>query len=136
MHLLVLDGSRVLLFVVRRLAPPGVEVESVTTFDDALKRLALKPPDAMIINLTPSDLPWNKLQRLCQKHSPPIPVLYESCIYRSPLEAGLGSLDGTGNFLEKPYSIADLRSEIERLVEMAAAGSRPDPDPRPSSLRL
>ena len=136
MHLLVLDGSRVLLSLVRRLAPQGVKVESVATFDEALKRLVLRPPQAMIINLTPSDLPWAELQRLCQKHSPPIPVLYESCVYRSPLEAGLGSLDGTGNFLEKPYSIAELRSEIERLVEMAAVGSRPDPDPRRSSLQL
>ena len=41
MHLLVLDGSRVLPSLVRRLAPEGVEVESVDTFDDALKRLAL-----------------------------------------------------------------------------------------------
>ena len=132
MHLLVLDGSLVLLSLVRRLAPDGVEVESVATFDEALKRLALRPPQALIVNVTPSELPWSELQRLCQKHSPPIPVLYESCIYHSPLEAGLGSLHGTGHFLEKPYSLAQLRSEIERLVGMAATGSPPDPDWQPA----
>lgn len=121
MHLLVLDGSRVLLSLVRRLAPDGVEVESVTNFDEALKRFALRPPQAMIVNLTPSDLPWGELQRLCQRHSPPIPVLYESCIYHDPLDAGLGTLEGTGRFLEKPYPLAELRAEIERLVESAVA---------------
>ena len=126
MHLLVLDGSRVLLSLVRRLAPAGVEVESVATFDDALKRLALRPPQALIVNLTPSDLPWDELQRLCEKHKPPIPVLYESCVHRSPLDAGLRVLNGSGSFLEKPYSLAELRQEIERLVETAAAAGRSD----------
>jgi DNA-binding NtrC family response regulator len=135
MHLLVLDGSLVLPSLVRRLAPEGVEVESVATFDEALKRLALRPPDALIVNLTPADLPWKSLQSLCEKHSPPIPVLYESCIYRSPVEAGLASLNGTGHFLEKPYSLTELRSEIERLVDLATPRAdlghdRPSPSRR------
>lgn len=131
MHLLVLDGSRVLTSVVRRLAPLGVEVECVATFDDALRRLAVRPPQAMIINLTPADLPWSELQELCQKHSPPIPVLYESCVHSSPVDAGLGALNGSGHFLEKPYALADLRAEIERLVETAARAARTSRDDRP-----
>jgi DNA-binding NtrC family response regulator len=134
-HLLVLDGSRVLLSLVRRLAPEWVEVESVATFDDALKRFALRPPQALIVNLTPADLPWGELQRLCQKHNPPIPVLYESCIHHSPVEAGLGSLDGTGNFLEKPYSLEELRAEIERLVGLAGEADRTGSAQQPPHLR-
>jgi DNA-binding NtrC family response regulator len=133
-HLLVLDGSRVLPSLVKRLAPEGVRVESAATFDDALKALALRPPQAMIVNLTPADLPWGKLQRLCERHSPPIPVLYESCVYRSPLEAGLDSPEGAGRFLEKPFSLEEFRSEIEHLVDSAAERSDADraPDaPRP-----
>lgn len=136
MHLLVLDGSQVLLSLVRRLAPAEVEVESAATFDEALKRLALRPPQALIVDLTPSDLPWGELQRLCQKHDPPIPVLYESCVHRNPLEAGLGALNGSGHFLEKPYSLSDLRREIERLVDVAAASAPPPSAPETSRARI
>ncbi len=122
-HLLVLDGSRVLLSIVRRLVPEGVRVESVSTFDEALKRLALDPPDGLIVNLTPSDLPWRELQSLCERHSPPIPVLYESCVHHSPLDAGLASLTHNGHFLEKPFSLPELQAEIARLVAVAAGRS-------------
>ena len=135
MHLLVLDGSRVLLSLVRRLAPERVEVESVATFDDALKRLAVRPPDALIVDVTPSDLPWHELQRLCEKHNPPIPVLYESCVYRSPLDAGLGMLNRTDSFLEKPYSLDALRTEIERLVQLIEDRHSADGDPGQPRLR-
>jgi DNA-binding NtrC family response regulator len=127
-HILVLDGSRVLLTLVKRLAPPGVEVEFAATFDEALKRLALRPPQALIVDLTPADLPWAELHRLCSKYDPPIPVLYESCIYHNLVEAGLPDLDGTGHFLEKPYSVEQLGREIEHLVR--TAGGEPVPTPR------
>lgn len=126
MHLLVLDGSRVLPSLVRRLAPLGVDVESAATFAEARRRLSQRPPQAMIVNLTPADLPWQELQSLCQGHSPPIPVLYESCIYHSPGEAGLASLNHTGRFLEKPYSMEELRGEIERLVRAVAEEGPPE----------
>lgn len=122
MHLLVLDGSRVLPSLVRRLAPPGVDVEFAATFAEARLRLEQSPPQAMIVNLTPAELPWQELQRLCQGHSPPIPVLYESCVHHSPGEAGLESLNHSGRFLEKPYSLDELRSEIQRLIEDAGEG--------------
>ena len=122
MHLLVLDGSLVLPSLVRRLAPPGVDVESAATFDEARLRLTQDPPEAMIVNLTPAELPWQELQNLCQDHSPPIPVLYESCVHHSPGEAGLAALATNGHFIEKPYSLPQLRAEIERLVR---GGQRP-----------
>ncbi len=136
MHLLVLDGSRVLHSLVRRLAPEGVDIESVASFDDALKRLALRPPQALIVNLTPADLPWGELQRLCQRHLPPIPVLYESCVHRDPLDAGLEVLNGSGNFLTKPYSLDELRHEIARLVEAAEVGGARGDEAEPPRAQL
>lgn len=131
MHLLVLDGSRVLPSLVKRLAPRGVDVESAATFDEARLRLEHSPPEAVIVNLTPAELPWQELQALCQAHSPPIPVLYESCVHRSPREAGLASLDSMDRFLEKPYSLEELRSEIERLIEGATTRLPPQDTERP-----
>ena len=119
MDLLVLDGSLVLPSLVRRLAPPGTAVESAGTFEEARQRLKERPPQALIVNLTPAELPWQELQSLCQGHSPPIPVLYESCVHRTPDEAGLASLDHSGRFLEKPYSLDELRDELLRLMREA-----------------
>ena len=130
MHLLVLDGSLVLPSLVKRLAPQGVDVELATSFDEARLRLRQSPPQAMIVNLTPAELPWQELQSLCETHSPPIPVLYESCVHHSPDEAGLAALDGTGRFLEKPYSVDELRAEILRLMAAVEAQATEPPAPR------
>ncbi len=120
-RLLVLDGSRVLPAVVARLVPSGVEVESARSFREASRRLRERPPEALIVNVGPSPLPWRQLQELCASHRPPIPVLYESCVYHDPVEAGLGQLSPCGHFLEKPYSIDQLRREIDWLVDQAEA---------------
>ncbi len=119
MRLLVLDGSRALHSQVRRLAPGSVRVQTVFSFGEALAALRRDPPEAAIFNLTPSDLPWAQLQRLCREHSPPIPVLYESCVHSCLCEAGLGETDQWSAFLAKPYRLADLRSQIEELVRKA-----------------
>jgi DNA-binding NtrC family response regulator len=118
-RLLVLDGSRLLQTVVRHLAPTDVEVEEALSFDQAVSRLRADPPDALIVNVIPVDLNWHDLKSFCESHSPRIPVLFESCVYRSPEEAGLGALDDTASFLTKPYHVETLREEIDRLVASA-----------------
>ena len=119
MRLLVLSGSRVLPSVVARVAPAGVEVESARTLADASRRLRDHPPEAMIVNVRPASAPWEELRDLCEHHNPPIPVLYESCVFHDPADAGLGQLSRCGHFLEKPYTISELRKEVEWLVREA-----------------
>ena len=119
MRLLVLSGSRVLERVVARLAPADVEVESARTMADASRLLREHPPEAMIVNVRPASAPWEELRELCESHDPPIPVLYESCVFHDPAEAGLGDLSPCGHFLEKPYTLAELRDEVEWLVREA-----------------
>lgn len=119
MRLLVLDGSSVLQNIVARLVPSGVRVETAHTFDDACRRIEGDPPDAVIVNVSPANLPWNGIQALCSEHSPPIPVLYESSIWDGPEDAGLNDLDGRSHFLKKPYSAAQLRAELRRLLLLA-----------------
>ena len=127
MRLLVLDGSRVLVELVRRLAPPGVEVECADSIEQAFKILMLYPPDALIVNVSPSRIGWNRLQGLCHEHSPPIPVLYESCVYHSPREAGIDDLDPWSAFLAKPYHAEDLKHQIHRLVTTVIRLNSPEP---------
>lgn len=126
MRLLLLDGSRLLASLVRRLVPPGVEIEEVLTFGDAMARLRERPPDAVIVNLGPADLPWRDLKSFCESQSPQIPVLFESCIHASSAEAGLGDLNHSAWFLTKPYDLHELRAALDRLLGLR--GSARDSD--------
>jgi len=105
--------------VVRHLTPAEVEVEEAHSFDQAVGKLRTDPPDALIVNVIPVDLNWHDLKTFCETHSPRIPVLFESCVYRSPEEAGLGALDDSASFLTKPYHVDQLRAEIDRLLASA-----------------
>lgn len=112
----MLDGSPVLRSVVQRVAPPDVAVESAESFDEALARLCEDPPDALIVNISPIDLPWTELQAACRQADHPIPTLFESCIHRSAEEAGIETGDDYTAFLAKPYPLNALRARIEWLV--------------------
>ena len=119
MRILILDGSRVLVELVRRLVPAGVEIESATSFDHAVQVLRLHPPDAVIANVSPANLRWTRIQELCHDHRPPIPVLYESCVFTDATDAGFHDLDAWSAFLPKPYHTDDLRTQIQRLLAAA-----------------
>ena len=125
MRLLVLDGSLVLPSLVRRLVPDDVQIEVANEFDRAVAILTADPPDAVIANVGPSDLPWQDLKSYCQNHSPPIPVLFESCVYPGPAEAGLDSLNHSAYFLAKPYPVDDLRKAIRLLIRWVERSNNP-----------
>jgi len=109
--------------VVRHLAPAEVEVEEALSFDQAVGKLRSDPPDALIVNVIPVDLNWHDLKTFCESHSPRIPVLFESCVYRTAEDAGLGPLDDTASFLTKPYHVDTLKEEIIRLLAAARSQS-------------
>lgn len=119
MRLLVLDGSLVLRLLVERIVPADVEVESASSFEQACETLDAHPPDAVIVNLGPSELPWARIQRQCHEHDPPIPILFESCIFATPDEAGLDEVSDYGAFIRKPYHKEQLVAEIDRLMRLA-----------------
>ena len=121
MRLLILDGSRILASLVERLTPEGVEIEEVATFDEAVASVHENPPDAVIANLGPAELPWREFKIYCRDHRPQIPILFESCVYISPDEAGIGRLNHSAAFLAKPYGLDDLRSQLERLLRVDRA---------------
>jgi len=116
MRFLVLDGSHLLISLIKRILDNSVDLEEVSTFDDALAALEQRPPEAVIANIGPDGLPWRDFQDACQTHAPKIPVLFESCVFHSPEEAGLGPLNHSCFFIEKPYHATDLREQLERLV--------------------
>lgn len=127
MRFLVLDGSHLLISIIKRILAGQVDLEEVSTFEAALSALEERPPEAVIANIGPDGLPWKDIQDVCQGHSPKIPVLFESCVFRTPEEAGLGPLNHSCFFIEKPYHASDLKEQLERLVRYSEhrTGSKP-----------
>ncbi|MFN7943451.1 MAG: hypothetical protein U0X73_17800 [Thermoanaerobaculia bacterium] len=112
----MLDPSGLLPWVVRHEAPPGVEVEAVSSFEAAEQIVSDRPPDAAVVSVPPARLPWRSFQRLCASCHPAVPVLYESCIHASASEAGLDPADGYAAFLPKPAPRQRLRLALEELL--------------------
>ena len=44
-------------------------------------------------------------------------LLFESCVYREPSEAGLEDLNHSALFIRKPYSLDELQKAIRLLVK-------------------
>lgn len=119
MHLLVLDESPLLAWTVERLSPPGTEVGSARSLEEARLLLERAPPDAVIVSVPPASLPWSDFQRLCASHRPPVPVLYLSCLFESTSEAGLDAAEGRPELLRKPVERADFEAALGRLFDAA-----------------
>ena len=122
-RLLVLDGSRLLPWLVRRLSPAEVEVELARSSDEALRMLRDDPPDAAIVNVDPGGPPWREIGRRCAERRPPIPVLFESNVFHDAAEAGIDP-GATVAFLGSPAHAAELRGALARLIAGGAAPPR------------
>ena len=116
MRVFVLDESQLLAWMVGRLSPPGTEVVGLTSFDDARRALLENPPDAAVVSLTSAHLPWREFRQLCSDCRPPVPILYESCVFSSAEEAGLEPGSDEGRFIQAPASRTNLKEALERLL--------------------
>ena len=125
MRLLVLDQSLILQWLVRHEFPDGVEILSAQDLHQAEELLAAETPDAAVVSLPPAQIPWREFQHRCASHSPPIPVLYETCLDIDARAIGLDPADGYAAFLRKPAARRELHAALETLLAMARCGGRP-----------
>ena len=121
LRVLVLDESRLMAWIVEHVAPPGTKVVGLTSFDDARRALLENPPDAAIVSVTSARRPWREFRLLCTERRPPVPLLYESCVFANSEDAGLGGDPGGARFLRTPASRADLEGALVRLLDDARA---------------
>ncbi len=98
MRLLVLDQSLILQWLVRHEFPDGVEILSAQDLHQAEELLAAETPDAAVVSLPPAQIPWREFQHRCASHSPPIPVLYETCLDIDARAIGLDPADQLQGF--------------------------------------
>jgi DNA-binding NtrC family response regulator len=123
-RLLVLDNSGILPWLVAHAAPAGVEVEAVSSLDEAERRVREQPPDGAVVSMPHSQLPWAGFQHLCATRRPPVPVLYTSCEHHDAGEAGIDPGEGVSLFLPKPVAHGRLHQALAELlhVDGGAAG--------------
>ena len=122
MRLLVVDSNSLLGWQLRRELPAEVELETVGDFSAAERRLREDPPDAAVVSLPPAELPVRDFQHLCATRRPPVPVLYESCVFGCAAAAGLDTADGYAAFLPKPAGRSALARALAELLAAARAG--------------
>ena len=130
MRLLVVDQSLILQWLVRHEFPDGLEIASAQSLAEAETLLAAEgreAPDAAVVSLPPARLPWREFQHRCATHTPPIPVLYESCIDADADALGLEPGEGYAAFLKKPAARCELRSALEALLAASRDGSAQTP---------
>ena len=127
MRLLVLDQSRILPWLIRHELPAEIEVDAVFSLSEAVRLVLDGAPDAAVVSLPPAHLPWRAFQYLCANRRPPVPVLYESCLFAGPREAGLEPGDGWVEFLPKPAARSALRAALGRLLAAAEGARSPQP---------
>ena len=92
---------------------------SLTSFEEACRLLLENPPDAAVVSIPPARLAWCDFQKLCATRKPPVPVLYESCVYASAVEAGLEPVEGPARFLRKPIPRSEFAEALEALLTAA-----------------
>ncbi|HOC43457.1 MAG TPA: response regulator [Thermoanaerobaculales bacterium] len=117
-RVLVVDGSRLMAWLVQTLASDDVEVVQAGRLADAHALLVDDPPDAAIFNLTPWDLEWSRLIDLCHDHAPPIPFVLCSTL-DDELPAGLQLSRPPVAVIKKPARISELRAAVFDLLRAA-----------------
>ena len=113
--------------MVRHEIPSGIEIEAVSSFEEAERALRDGAPDAAVVSLPPAHLPWRAFQHLCASREPPVPVLYESCVFGCACDAGLEPGDGYVEFLPKPAPRTELRAALTRLLAEVDRSRSPEP---------
>jgi len=119
MRIAILDASPVTAWTISRLLPAGVDYEVLPSFDAAHRVLSGCPPDAMLIGLTASRLPWHQLLELCQAHCPEVPYLMYYSLHALPQDSPVPW--DLAEAAVAPVEIGQMRSAVHDLVERAAA---------------
>ena len=119
MRILLIGGSELMAWVVRRVAPSRVEVQHGKTFEEARSALRDRPPQAVLFAVTPSRQPWDELAQICRERQPPIPFVdyfHVGGEFPEPEAAG------TNPDPHVPVPVDDLRQKLEALIGEAARG--------------
>lgn len=122
MRLLVLDSSGILPWRIRHALGETHEVIATGCLEEAIELAQSRGPDAAVASVPHASLPWSSFHEQCSAASPPIPVLYESCLPGGLAALGIaptGRETLCASLLDKPASQRDLAQALEDLLALA-----------------
>jgi two-component system KDP operon response regulator KdpE len=121
--LVVDDEPQILRALQTNLRGAGYEVETAATAEAALAAAAMKPPDAVILDLVLPDGRGTDVARELRRWSS-APILILSVVGEE--QEKVAALDaGADDYVEKPFGIDELLARLRALLRRAAPGGDP-----------
>jgi two-component system, OmpR family, KDP operon response regulator KdpE len=121
--LVVDDEPQILRALQTSLKGAGYEVDTATTGEQALTAAAVRPPDAVILDLVLPDMSGTEVSKALRAWST-VPVIVLSVV--GDEQEKVAALDaGADDYVTKPFSVDEL------LARLRAALRRAEPSPEP-----
>jgi two-component system KDP operon response regulator KdpE len=121
--LVVDDEPQILRALQTNLRGAGYEVETAATAEQALDAAAVKPPDAVIVDLVLPDRSGTEVTRELRRWSS-APILVLSVVGEE--REKVAALDaGADDYVEKPFSIDELLARLRAALRRAAPAGGP-----------
>ncbi len=121
--LVVDDEPQILRALQTNLRGAGYEVETATTAERALAAAAMRPPDAVILDLVLPDGRGTDVCRELRKWSS-APVLVLSVVGDEPEK--VAALDaGADDYIQKPFGIEELLARLRAVLRRAGPSGGP-----------
>jgi two-component system KDP operon response regulator KdpE len=121
--LVVDDEPQILRALQTNLRGAGYEVETAATAEAALSSAAMKPPDAVILDLVLPDGRGTDVARELRRWSS-APILILSVVGEE--KEKVAALDaGADDYVEKPFGIDELLARLRALMRRAAPTGEP-----------
>ena len=123
MEILVVDDERAVRESLRRaLALEGYSVELAADGEEALRRLALRPPpDAVVLDILMPGVDGLEVCRRVRGQGIGVPILMLTA--RAEVDSRVAGLDaGADDYLPKPFALAELLARLRALLRRAGNG--------------
>lgn len=120
--LLVEDNETLASGIARVLADSGLQIDPVTTGEEAEAALAALDYDLMILDLTLPDTDGMEVLKAARSRGQSLPVLIITA--RGDLDDRIRGLDaGADDYLTKPFQISELEARVRALLRRAGGAA-------------
>jgi two-component system response regulator MprA len=126
---LIVDDDRALRDALRRaLGLGGFDTETAASGQEALTRIALGSPDAVVLDLGLPDTDGLAVCRRLREAGNRVPILMLTA--RDAVADRIDGLDaGADDYVVKPFDVGELKARLRALLRRAGEGASPEAPP-------